>query len=151
MTRRRSTDHRQLLLEGLVEIPSQVGPRPGELDIDSAIRAAISASLKRSPKSRFEIAAQMSELVGQEISKFMLDAYSAESRETHKFPLQYLPAFVMATGDASILALLAEKCGCVALARSDMALLERGRIREEIERLEERERELSRTRGGRNG
>ena len=94
------------------------------------------------------LGSKMSELVGQEISKFMLDAYSAESRETHKFPLQYLPAFIIATGDASILALLADKCGCVALERSEMALLERGRIRKQIDDLEARDRELSH-KGGR--
>ena len=41
----------------------------------------------------------MSDLVGREVSKTMLDAYTSESKEGHRLPAELLPAFCEATGD----------------------------------------------------
>ena len=77
----------------------------GSLDIDTELRAAISQDIKHAivpctgrELSRYQVAARMSELVGQEITKSMLDNWTAEAHEKHRFPCQFLPAFVIATG-----------------------------------------------------
>lgn len=82
-----------------------ISPPHGTLDIDTELRHAISQDLKHSivpctgrELSRYDVAARMSELVGHEIAKSQLDNFSAESHDRHRFPCQYLPAFVIATG-----------------------------------------------------
>ncbi|MDA0262129.1 MAG: hypothetical protein O3A21_08055 [Proteobacteria bacterium] len=133
----------QLTLDGLYAIPRPPDPQPGSLDIDARLRHALSKAIKECPHSRYEIAARISELVGSEVSKHMLDAYSAESRETHKFPVQYLPALIAATGATWLLDVIAERCGCVVLEGADAVHAKRGRVRAQIEQLRRLDRELS--------
>jgi hypothetical protein len=117
MTRQRhsqATDPQQPDL--LTHFEAQPPPtRVGSFDIDSELRHALSRALKDCDLSRYEVAAAISELVGAGVSKHMLDAYTAESHEGHKFPVQYLPAFVAVTGAAWVLDLIARKCGCIVL------------------------------------
>ena len=60
---------------------------------------------------RFEVAAKMSKLLGREISKHMLDAYTAESREDHIPPLDTAIAFDLAIGSSALAELFARKVG----------------------------------------
>lgn len=84
---------------------------PGSLDIDSQFRELISEAIRKSQYSRHPIAARMSELTGHEITKSMLDSWSAESKENHRFPAIFIPAFCEAVGNRDILTLLCEKAG----------------------------------------
>jgi hypothetical protein len=105
-------------------------PRPGSLDIDKRFREAISAAVKSCALSRYGIAARMSELAGAEITKSMLDSWTAESKEGHRFPAIFLPVFCEATGTTDPLTLLAELCGVFLLPGPDA-------LRSEIKKLEE--------------
>jgi hypothetical protein len=58
----------------------------GSFDIDRQFRELISQALKNCPLSRWQVAARMSELTGHEITKAMLDSWTAESKEAHRFP-----------------------------------------------------------------
>lgn len=93
-----------LLTGDLFEVPAPREALPGALDVGLALRHLLSKLLKNCPLSRFEVAARMSELTGHEISKHQLDAWTAESREGWRFPLEYLPAFESAveTHDVTI-------------------------------------------------
>ncbi|OGU18145.1 MAG: hypothetical protein A2076_06020 [Geobacteraceae bacterium GWC2_53_11] len=82
-------DLRQLTLDELFEIPKPVEPIPASLDTGKEIRHLLSAALKETTKSRYEVCARMSELTGHEISISMLNAWTAESRESWRFPLEY--------------------------------------------------------------
>jgi len=82
-----------LLTADLFEVPVPVQPTPGALAVGPALRGLLSELLKRAPLSRFDVAARMSELTGESISKHQLDSWTAESREGWRFPLEYLPAF----------------------------------------------------------
>lgn len=104
----------------------------GSLDIDSRFRAAISEALRRCPESRYGVAARMSELCGVEITKSQLDSWTAESKEGHRFPAVYLPAFCIATGTAEPLALLAELAGVFVLPGPEALRAEIRRLEEEI-------------------
>ncbi len=115
----------------------------GGLDIDSEFRAAISEDIKHAvvpcsgrELSRYEVAARMSDLIGQEITKSMLDNWSAESHEKHRFPCQFLPAFVIATGgQRRAFEVLSRHCGLFALPGPEA-------LRAEIQRLDEEERRI---------
>jgi hypothetical protein len=100
----------------------------GTLDVSSILRQLISESLKKSPLSRFQISAKMSELIGSEITKFQLDSWSAESKESDRFPLEYFPAFIIATGDKTILKVICEKCNGLFIQGEESLHLELGRL-----------------------
>ena len=81
-------DDRQISLFDLI-IKNQgedTSPKEGSLDIDTEVRHLVSEELKGCPYSRYHVAARMSELTGTEITKSMLDSWTAESKEQHRFP-----------------------------------------------------------------
>lgn len=124
------------LLDGLRQSERQPSSE-GTLNVREHLRAAINEALKGCPLSRWEVAGKMSHLLGIEISKFMLDAWTAESKEGHRFPAEYLPAFCEVTGDRRPLSILASKAGLFALPGPDA-------LRAEIQKLDEQTKKLQR-------
>lgn len=124
--------HDPLTLD-LFEVPVARVPLPGALDVGLAVRHMLSDLLKSSPRSRFEIAAHMSELTGHEITKHQLDSWTAESREAWRFPLEYLPAFEVAVETHQITTWLADLRGCKVLVGKEALDAEIGKL----ERLKE--------------
>jgi benzoyl-CoA reductase/2-hydroxyglutaryl-CoA dehydratase subunit BcrC/BadD/HgdB len=76
----------------------------------------------------------MSELTGQEITKSMLDNWSAESHEKHRFPCQFLPAFIISTGSRHAFDVLTRRAGLFALPGPEALRAEIQRIDEEIKK-----------------
>ncbi|GAB4485912.1 MAG: hypothetical protein OHK006_12840 [Thermodesulfovibrionales bacterium] len=113
-------------------------PALGSMDIDTELRHALSQDLKHATVpctgrelSRYDVAARMSELVGHEITKSQLDNWTAEAHEKHRFPAQYLPAFILATGgQRRAFEALSRRSGLFALPGPEA-------LRAEIQRLEE--------------
>jgi len=118
------------LLQNLQE--DEKMPTAGSFDIDRRFREAVSAVLKRCPLSRYQVAARMSELIGQDITKSMLDSWTAESKENHRFPAIFLPAFCEATGSSDPLKLLSSLVGVFMLPGPEALRAEIRRIEEEI-------------------
>lgn len=81
-------------------------------------------------------------MLGDDISKNMLDAYTAESRETHQISVVRLVAMILATRDYDLLAMVAEKVGCRLLVGEEAIAAEVGFIDQEIEELRARRAEL---------
>jgi len=96
----------------LFAIPSAPHDVPGALNFDMQLRHILSQSLKQSPKSRYEIAAHMSELLGEDVSKYQLDTWTAESKEGWRFPLAYLCAFESACETHAVTQFISKKRGC---------------------------------------
>ena len=114
-----------------------VNPPMGSLDVDAEFRAAVSTDLRNAKDatgrelSRFEVAARMSELTGNEITASMLNNYTAEAHDKHRFPCQFLPAFVIATGgQRRAFEVLSRHAGLFALPGAEA-------LRAEIQRLDE--------------
>lgn len=124
--------HDPLTLD-LFEVPMPRVPLPGALDVGLQLRHLISDLLKASPKTRFEIAARMSELLGHEVSTHQLNAWTAESREGWRFPLEYLPAFEVAVETHQVTTWMADLRGCKVLVGKDAMDAEIGKL----ERLKE--------------
>lgn len=110
-------DDRQISLFDLLIKNHRAGesPKEGSLDIDTEFRHLISEILKGCPYSRYHISARMSELTGAEITKAMLDSWTAESKDLHRFPAIFLPAFCVAVGSSEGLDFLAQKAGVFVL------------------------------------
>jgi hypothetical protein len=111
---------------------NEQSPPDGGLDIDSEFRAAVSRDIKGCPSSHYQIAARMSELVGQEITESMLYSWTAESKDRHRFPCQFLPAFVIATGQRRTFEVLSRKSGLFALPVPEALRAEIQKLDEEI-------------------
>ncbi len=118
---------------------SELKETPGRLNIDATLREMVSDALRHTRLSRYEVAAEMSRLIGREITKSMIDSWSAESKENHRFPLAYLPAFCEATGDKSIIRLIAEKAGGYFIEGVDALYTELGKIERMKRELSEKE------------
>lgn len=101
---------------------------PGSLNVSVQLRNELSEGLKRSMLSRYQTAARMSELTGAEITKSQLDSWTAESKEYHRFPAEYLPAFCYATGYKKPLKIMAKMVQCYLLESEEALLAELGKI-----------------------
>ncbi len=84
---------------------------PGGMDFDDVLRALVSEALKKCSLSRYMVAARMSELTGHEITKMMLDSWTAESKENHRFPAIFIPTFCKVVNNYDVLTFLCEKAG----------------------------------------
>ena len=112
-------------------------------NIDLQLRDAISKAIKECPHSRFQIAAKMSEILGFEITKSMIDAWTAESREgVYRFPACYLPAFCHVVGSLEPLRIMADLLGVYVIEGEEALLTEIGRIQEQKKKLSEKEKAL---------
>lgn len=118
---------------------------PGSLNMSSAIRNALYEAIKGCPLSRWEIAAKMSELTDAEISKFMLDTWTSESKEGHRFPLEYVSAFCQVTGNTKVLELVCRSVGVFALGGPEVLRSESQKIAEQIKKLQGKKKEIEHT------
>ena len=114
----------------------------GSKEISVTLKTNITAVIKKCPLSRYQIAGRMSELLDHEITKAMIDAWTAESKEGHRFPAEYIPAFCAATGDTSILELLCEKSNCQCVKSENQLKLELGILAAQEIALKERKKTL---------
>lgn len=100
---------------------------PGELNDALVIRGVLTDSIKHCAKSRAQIAEEMTYLVGREVTERMLNAYTAESKEDHRWPSELTRAFCAVTGDNRLLRCVVERAGLYVISDEDAALLELGR------------------------
>lgn len=133
MAGRKSSDPRQLSLDGYFAVPPAPEPQAGSFDFDRELRNSINLAIKECPQSRAKIAAAMTDLCfgdadAGEITKNMIDAWTAPSRSAWAFPAKYLPALVQATGAVWLLDQLAGKCGCRILVGEQALLAELGAV-----------------------
>lgn len=126
------------------EIPTAPEPATGSLDFATELRHTISEAIARSGKTRHDIAAEMSRLTGAEITKSMLDAWTAESRAPWRFPFEYSAAFEVATGCYCLVDLLTRKRGCKAYYGREALEMELGRIGKQELELKDKRAQLTR-------
>jgi len=115
-------------------------PREGSLNINSRLRIALALALKAAlPKSRWEIAEEMSHLLGLEISKYQIDSWVCESKEGYRIPASYIPAFCQATGSHEPLKVLNDACKVFTVKGTDAL---RADIRRDEETIKAKQKEM---------
>jgi len=134
---KKSLDNRQLSFLDLIQESerSKTDPQDGAFDIDSQYREVITSCLKNCPLSRYQVAARMSELLGREITKSMLDSWTAESKDGHRMPAIFLPAFCQAVGSYEPLKLLGRLIGIYVLPGPEALRAEIQRYNEKLSRI----------------
>lgn len=129
-------DERQLSLFDVLQQIQDQGKEEsseGELNVAEKLRMALVSAIKNCPLSRHQIAGEMSHLLGHEISKTTIDTWTAESKDQHRIPAEYLPAFCRVTGERRPISILAEVGGMFAMPGPEA-------LRAEIQKYDEQER-----------
>lgn len=101
----------------LFMVPQPVAPIAGALCCRVEIAHAMAETLRE--HDRYVVAAQMSKLLGTDITKNMLDAYCSESREEYHPSFERAIAFDMATGTHTLSNLMASKLGAQLVVGKD--------------------------------
>ena len=136
--RKTKIDKRQMSLFDVltriqVEAAEEAVQDVGVLNIAEELRLSLIKAIRNCRLSRHQIAGEMSHLVGCEVSKTTIDTWTAESKERHRIPAAYLPAFCKATGDLDPIRIRAECGGMFAMPGPEA-------LRAEIQKYDEQER-----------
>ena len=126
------------LTTDLFALPEPVEAAQGSLACREEIAGVMSDAIEKCPLDRYKIAAEMSRLLRREITKFMLDAYTSESRTTQMPPIDTAIAFDFVVGGFPLITLYARKLGCKVVVGSEVLLHELGRIEHEETELAKR-------------
>lgn len=107
--------------------------------VGGRLAKAIALCMEDSGMTREELAAQMSEITKNSISKTLLDAYASQAKEQNQISAVRLAALVAITGDARPFNVLLEEAGLIVVPKKFEALLKRERARELRQQLEREE------------
>ncbi|OGW36125.1 MAG: hypothetical protein A2X58_08580 [Nitrospirae bacterium GWC2_56_14] len=113
------------------EMAAQSAPVPGSLNIKYQIIAALKSALGNAGKTREKIAEEMTLYTGEDITVDMINTWLAQSKQKHRFPLEYLPAFRKATDNLEVLNVTSLACGAFTLRGPDA-------LRADIRKLDEK-------------
>ncbi|MCY1393861.1 hypothetical protein D3C76_418740 [compost metagenome] len=142
---RRVRDTRTL---DIFAIPQPVATLPGECNYGAQVSELVGEILKSCDLDRYEIAARMSRLSGDDVSKNMLDAWSSPARTDHNLPF-YRAALLEEVCASHLLTdwLVSLRGGRVAYGR-DALNAELGRLERQRDEAARKARELKRMLGG---
>jgi hypothetical protein len=85
--------------------------RAGMLARKDAVREALTSALSSCGLSREDVAAEMSRLTGEHISRGHLDNWCSEGKRDWRFPCEYVTAFCIVTGDYGLVAAVLDGTG----------------------------------------
>lgn len=123
-------------------IPRTADFQSAAMDLKVRIAHAMGRAMKNCPHDRYEVASRMSRILGRDVSKNMLDAYAAASKDTHIPNLAFCIAFDAATGQRELLNLSAALLGCTVLVGEEALRAELGQIELQEDALRKRKRDL---------
>jgi hypothetical protein len=106
----------------------------GALDVDLALRDALTKALSACRDSRYQVAAKMSELTRHNTSKDMLDKYTS-SNPDYDLKAKDLAAFCAVTGSLGPLRAIIEPLGCEIVCPEDGKLLKLVKKKQELDRM----------------
>ncbi|MBW2090938.1 MAG: hypothetical protein JRI34_02290 [Deltaproteobacteria bacterium] len=140
--RKRSDPRQANLFDYLDQLKREIQPDEASLICGHRIKKLIAQSIKESDYSRIQIANRMSEQLGVEITQAQLDAWTAESKNSHRFPLEYLPLFVNATESWTLIIEACRMCGGHFAKGKEILHVEMGKIKEIEAQLKERKKAI---------
>lgn len=134
----------ELLEKKAAEAASAEAAAQGGMDISARMRRALSAALKKSPRSVHQVAGEMSHLLSETITADMIYAWTAESKSQHQIWASRVPAFCAATGDPRPIEILVSAAGrfCLPGPEALRAEIQRYAEAERKARAEKRKREI---------
>lgn len=109
-------------------IPRAHPMTPGAWRFRAEIAHVMGDAIKACPKDRYQIAADMSRLMGREVSLDTLNKYTSEAAEDHIPNFETAIAFDAATEQLALVSLFAAKLGCRVLPGKEALFAELGRL-----------------------
>lgn len=106
---------------------SSINSVPGALNDDLLVREVITDAIKRSGKSREQIADEMSRSLAIAVTARMISSFTSESKELHRWPGAWDRAFCAAVGNDSLLKCRIELAGYQVIDAAESELLALGR------------------------
>jgi hypothetical protein len=103
--------------------------------IEQRICRTVGVMLNSDRRSRERLAAEMSVLLDEEVSRAMLDAYSSPARTEHKVPMSRFLALVAVTGRHDLLDPLLREIGAAVLVGAEVHTARIGHIKQHIDQL----------------
>lgn len=122
---RRSHD---TLTRDMFEVPRPAALLPASMDYGATVAHMVGQILKDSDGDRLDIASRMSRYSGKDVSKFMLDAWSSEARDTHNIPFYQVPVLEAACSTHLLTNWLADMRGGRLLIGRDALNAELGKL-----------------------
>lgn len=107
------------------------------MDFRQEVATQVASLLKQAPVSREQIADEMTRLTGVRVSKYMLDAWSSESRDAYNVPFWAIPALMIACKSVGPAEWVTERVKGRAIFGNDVEFTEIGRLcvmRDEIDK-----------------
>jgi len=139
-------DKNQLtIFEFIKEYTSSIQPTEGKFKVIDKLKAAFRTAIKECPLSRHQIAGEMSHLIGETISKEMIDSWTRESDEINgrpgrHVPAEYLPAFCQVTGSNEPLQVMGQMVGLFVMPGPEALRVEIQKLDEQIKKAQDQKR-----------
>ncbi|MGE4321740.1 MAG: hypothetical protein AB7E60_01770 [Sphingobium sp.] len=116
-------------------------PQPATLPaalagMDARVARTVAEALKHDDRDRTVIAAQMSVLLGEDVTKLMLDAYASPARDGHNISFARMCALVAVTNRFDLLDRELRAIGAAVLVGDEIYTAQVGHISSEIARLQ---------------
>jgi hypothetical protein len=102
---------RDPLTQDFFEVPEPAAPLEASMDYRTQVAVLVYQILRDADGDRYEIAARMSKLAGYDVTKYMLDAYTSESRDAYNIPFHLVPVLETACDSHLLSNWLANKRG----------------------------------------
>jgi hypothetical protein len=142
---------REAYTADLFAVPHPAAPLPASMDFRAQISHTVAEMLKDAAAAginRYQVSARASELAGRDISKAMLDGYTAESREEFNLPFWSAPVLETVCSSMRLTEWLARVRGGRIVFGAATIDAEIGRIEHERDQATERLRQLRELRRG---
>jgi hypothetical protein len=104
--------------------------------LEQRINRDVGTALKGDPRPREVVAAEMSVLLGETVSKEMLDAYASPARVEHKVPISRYLALLAVTGRQDMLDPRLREIGAAVLVGEEVHTARLGQIDRQIKQLQ---------------
>lgn len=118
------------------DLPSPASAPAALAGLEKQINAAVGTILNSDSRPREVIAAEMSVLLGDEISRAMLDAYSSPARVDHKVPFSRFLALVQVCNRHDVLDQLLRPIGAAVLVGEEVHTARLGHLDRQIAELQ---------------
>ena len=129
---------------GFVFDPPQPASAPAELaGLERQVSRAVAAMLKDDVRPREVLAAEMSLLLEEDVSRYMLDAYSSPARPEHKVPASRLFALVAVTNRFDLLDRILREIGAAVLVGDEVNTAYLGQIDRQIAELQTKRKRIA--------
>jgi len=140
-SRRFDNPNQLSIFELLKNVSEPVVRTKGSFAIIDSLRQALRDGIKRTSLSRHQIAGEMSHILGETITKEMIDSWTRESDEnngknTRHIPAEYLPAFCKVTENHEAIRIMGRLVGLFVVQGPEAMRAEIQKLDEDIKGLQ---------------